>query len=416
MSAYLRRFSLLTRVQVASFYRTSPQFPSLRPLSRLSGYTNCSHSALPLGVRALSTSPPTSDNNFTSDHALSTYDTIASSASHYLQTFHDTLSLDALPISWSVTIPLAAVSLRLVTMPLIYYSHLHASRAAFASRELPRIHHFVRNVPGTLVQKYITFRRLRALTLRAAGTSPISQFPWHIVAHIPLFISASMGIRELASNAPQQWHSSGLFFCPDLAAADPTSILPITTTALWLWNINPDNVARRRAAQAMATHHTERSRLVDTLVNKVGETFSVCLQMLSVLSLMYTTYLPSGVILFWMSNAVLTAAQRFAFSQDSFRRMVGLPTYADIRDAPDAQLMPAVGRGMEAVRKELSYIQQRMLAMFPNRTADERLCADINRMLERERWNGRVWSDLRAELRRDERDGRRYVAVVPKSS
>lgn len=370
--------------------------------------------------RLLATVPNASETSEASsdldvvENAVSFYDSVALSASHYLQTFHHSVSFDILP--WSATLPLAALSLRLVTIPLVHYSQLHTARAALASREIPRIHYFVRNTPGTLVQKYWTFRRLRSLTLRAAGTSSILQFPWHIAMHIPLFVSASMGVRELAFNAPDEWHTSGLPFAPDLSTADPTGALPLVTTALWLWNLNPSGISRRRAAQAMSNHQTPRSQIVDTFINTVGDTFTVILQMLAVLSLMYTTHLPSGLVLFWTSNAVITILQRLLFSSDTVRRRLGLPTYADIANAPDAGLTSAIGQSVEAIRKELSYIQRRMLELYPNRKADEQLCADVNRMLQRERWNGRVAADLHAELRTGEQDGRPYVAIVHKNN
>lgn len=364
-----------------------------------------------------STAPEKSEGSVglgAAEDLLPSYDSVASSAAQYLHDFHHAISLDVLP--WSATLPLAALSLRLVTFPLVYFSQLHAARAALASREIPRIHHFVRNAPGTLLQKYWTFRRLRSLTLRAAGTSPVLQFPWHIVMHIPLFVSASMGVREMAFNAPVEWHTSGPPFAPNLAAADPTGMLPLATTALWLWNLNPSGIARRRAAQAMANHQTPRSRIVDTFINTISDTFTVVLQMIAVLSLMYTTQLPSGLVLFWSSNAVVTILQRFVFSRDSIRRRLGLPTYTDIANAPDAGLASAIGQSVEAIRKELSYIQSRMLELYPNRAADEQLCADVNRMLQRERWNGRIAADLTAVLRRDEQGGRPYVAIVHKNT
>lgn len=381
------------------FPRVEPLFLNQRLLTTASNVSDASDDSIELDVL---------------ETTLPSYDSIASTASQYLQTFHQSVSFDILP--WSATLPLAALSLRLVTMPLVYYSQLHTARAALASREIPRIHHFVRNTPGTLVQRYWTFRRLRSLTLRAAGTSPIHQFPWHVAMHIPLFVSASMGVRDLAFNPPDEWHTSGLSFTPDLAAADPTGVLPLATTALWLWNLSPSGIARRRAAQAMSKHQTKRSRIVDTFLNSFSDTFSVCLQMLAVLSLMYTTHLPSGLVLFWTSNALVTIAQRLMFSRDSVRRLLGLPTYADIANAPDAGLASAIGQSVEAMRRELSYLQRRMLEMYPNRTADEQLVADINRMLQRERWNGRAAADLRAVLRRAEQDGRPYVAIVHKSN
>lgn len=342
------------------------------------------------------------------------YENIAQTAADHLQTFHETISFDVLP--WSVTIPLAALSLRVFTLPLVYYSQIHHGRAALAATELPRIHHFVRKAPGTLIQKYRTFRRLRLLTLKAAGTAPFQQFPWHLTIHMPMIILSSMGLRALAGRDLLEWHNSGPFFAPDLLAPDPYGILPVFTTAMWVWNLDPRLDTRRRATAAIQENTTERSRLVDNIMTRAGNTVTTFLQMVAVVALIVTTELPTGVVLLWASNGVITAIQRWALSRDSVRTYLGLPTAKDIMAVQRSNIMPAIEHGVEHIRKELSYIQTRMLQVYEKRAVDESLCADINRMLKRERWSGRISSDLEAVIRQDERDGKLYVAVVRRGS
>lgn len=360
--------------------------------------------------RALSTLP--GPNESTAVHI--NYDSIAATAAHYLENFHNTISFDILP--WSATIPLAALSLRLLTFPLFYYTQIHYSRAAIATTEVPRIHHFVRNTPGSLYQKYITFRRLRNLTLRAAGTGPMYQLPWNAMVQIPVVIMTSMGLRMLAMRALPEWQTGGLFFAPNLLAADPSNILPLMTTALWLWNTDPRMDTRRRAETAMQQKTTQRSRLVDAMMTRISDGFTTVLQVVAVSSLLVTTQLPAGIVLLWASNGVITATQRWALSRDGVRRTLGLPTKGDISSIQQSNLMPAIEQGVEQVRKELSYIQSRMLEMFPNRAVDDRLCADVNRLLKRERFSGRISGDLEAVIREDDSSGRAYVAVVRKGS
>lgn len=338
-----------------------------------------------------------------------TYSSIANSAAEYLENFHEIVSLDVLP--WGATIPLAALSLRLITLPVVYHTQLHAGRAALAATELPRIHHFVRNAPGTILQKYRTFRRLRRLTLRAAGTSSLQQFPWHISLHVPLLVVSSMGMRALASQGLEEWRTGGPPFAPDLLAADPTGVLPIMTTALWLWNIDP-RTDIRRATIAADTHKSERSRIVDAFMTRVGDTFTIILRVASVVALTATMELPAGLVLFWVSNATVTAIQRLILSRGFVRTIIGLPSAADIALAQRSNLMPALEQSVENARKQLSELQQRILQTFSDRPVDDRLCADVNRMLKQERWRGRIVADLEAVIREDERDGKKYVAVV----
>lgn len=359
-------------------------------------------------LRHLSTTPSSDD-----DSNL-TYDSLAHSAADYLQSFHEAISFDVLP--WAATIPLVALSLRVITLPMVYHSQIHTGRAALAATELPRIHYFVRSSPGTLFQKYRTFRRLRALTLRSAGTSPWQQFPWHVAVHVPLLVISSMGVRAVASRGLPEWQTGGLPFAPDLLVADPSGALPVLTTALWLWNVDPRSDARRRAVVEANAHVSKRSRIVDALMTRLGEAVTTTMQVVAVVVLTFTTQLPAGLVLFWVSNAAITALQRWLFSLESVRKRIGLPTPDDIAKVQRSNLMPAIEQSVEEVRKQLSYVQQRMLQMFANRSVDDRLRTDVNRMLERERRSGRISADLEAVIRQDERDGKRYVAVIKRGS
>lgn len=356
----------------------------------------------------------TDENSF----ALPSSDEIAEFAADSLQEFHDFISQSGSLFGWGVTIPLASLAVRLLSTPLLYYNQVQMGRAALASKELPKIHAFVRATPGSIIQKYLTFRRLRYLAYRSAGTSGLKLFRWHMLTHIPLIISASMGIRRIAERAPQEWENIGFCWINNLAAADPTYALPIITTGLWIWNVDPRSATalRRKGNTEDEVQAKRRRNVIERIQSGAGETLTTGLQIFSVLSLGMTMELPAGIILFWTSNGVLTTLQRGVLSSDRFRRSVGLLTTADIENASGPPVLKSTKTAVDKIRKELEYVQREVLSIFAERRVNEKLCKEVNRMLEKERWNGRLSVDLEAVIREDDLNGKKYIAVVKKAS
>ncbi|PXF44850.1 Mitochondrial inner membrane protein COX18 [Gracilariopsis chorda] len=321
----------------------------------------------------------------------------SSTAADQLQALHEAVPFD---LPWSVTIPLTSLAIRGLSLPLLYHNEVHRGRVRIAAKEQPRIQHFVRNTPGTLLQKYWTYRRLNRLTLRSAGTSSLRNFKWHLVVHLPLIISASLGMRELSSRADNGWSVTSLGWLSDLSAPDATAVLPLLTAGLWLWNLEPG------ATPSTKLHPVQK------LPIHAGRFILRSFQVLSVVSVSVTTQLPSGLVLFWACNAMLTTGLRYILSNDGLRRRIGLLTAADLKEISAPPVMQATGKAFEQMRRELATVQRELLARFDGHRVDESLCDEVNRMLKRERMSGRIVSDLKAVVRTDETDGKKYVAVV----
>lgn len=343
---------------------------------------------------------------------MSTAVMVSEYAADYLQAFHESVSFGVLP--WSATIPLAAVAMRLISFPLVYYNQIHTGRFAVASKEFPRIQYFVRKTPGTVIQKYVTFRRLRNLALKSAGTSSMRVFRWHMVVHLPLVVGASMGMREMARRVPEAWMGDGFGWISDLTASDPTGVLPVMTTGLWLWNLDPRTSPTTK--ERTSGEGEKKKSGIEEIMSAMGVSVARILQVGSVVSLSVTTELAAGLVLFWFSNGVVTSAQRYALSSSFVRRKMGLLTTEDLKEMKGPAVMEGTGMAVEKVREELSYIQREVVRGFDGERVDERLCARVDKMLQRERWNGRISVDLKAVIREDERDGKKYVAIVRKAS
>lgn len=154
--------------------------------------------------------------------------------------------------------------------------------------------------------------------------------------------------------------------------------------------------------------------IINRVMSSRGEGLSTLFQIVAVASLTVTVDLPAGMLLLWTSNGAVTAVQRAMLSNDGVRRGIGLLTTSDIRQASGPPVLETTKKAVEAIRRELEYVQREVLVQFPGRRVDEGLMRDVNRVLERERWNGRISVQLEAVIREDERDGKKYIAVVRK--
>lgn len=411
----------------ARFLSTTSSTASISGKQSHSQYTShddvtSDHFQLPIIPSSMEDNPPVPEMEST----VSSVSTIlANTGAHYLEDFHNFVSMHDAAFGWGPSLMLSAVAIRLFSLPLVYYNQIHTDRFALAAKELPRVQAFVRQTPGTLWQKYRTFRRLRSLTLRSAGTSSMQLFRWDLMVHLPVVVSASMGVRQLASSAPDAWKTGGLVWFPDLTSADPTGLLPVITTAFWLWNSNPRSPLKQNINAKdtpdpptdAAERGSPRSNAAMTrIMNSRGEWLSTLLQIVSVASLTVTMHLPSGMILLWASNGAVTALQRWALSNESVRRHVGLLTTEDVLRASGPPVLQSTKTAIDQVRRELEYVQREVLARFPNREVDSKLRDEVNRVLNRERWNGRISMQLEAVIREDDRDGRKYIAVIRKGT
>ncbi len=318
-------------------------------------------------------------------------------------------------LGWGGTIVGTAVLIRLTSAPLLWMGVMHRARAAAATPELIRAQAWIRRAPGTLAERYASWRRLRRVALQSAGTRQFWQYPWHLAVHIPLLIGSSLGVRVLADTRAAEWAGAGPFWATDLSLADPTGVIPSAAVALWLLNAHQVGVAARPPREA-AKSEGKADVLVRALQARTGEWLATGAQALALLSFPYVLHVPSGVALLWVANGSLTALQRVSLRSDAVRALLRLPTARDVRQAAKQgpQVMRATAAAMKSVREQLDYVRDDVLPRFAKRAVDDRLAADVTRALRRDVERRRINIHLVAVVRRDPDTGSKYLAVVPK--
>lgn len=350
-----------------------------------------------------------------------------SSAADFLVAAQSTLSMDNSLFGWTSALALTALVARTTSLPLLYYAQMQHVRATLAAPELVRVQAYLRGAPGSLVEKYVTFRRLRSVALRSAGTSPARLFPWFAVVNVPVFVTASLAIRKIADDPPAAWATAGpAGWFPDLAAADPAGVLPIANTALWVLNAHSRGSSRAAANKVSDGADEKKADAIETTKEKKrlpallsGEATTIGLQALALFSYPFVQGVPAGMFVFWITSGLLTAAQRAALSSDRARAAIGLPTSEQLAKAARSRgppILQAAGTAVRDVRAQLEFVQSNVLSKFPDRKPGEDLREDVDAALRRSRRSGKISIDLEAIIRTDHDTGRKYIAVVRRGS
>lgn len=174
--------------------------------------------------------------------------TLPETAATFLTSLHGLLPGDP---PWAATLVTSAALLRCASTPLAVAQARAAAAAAAAAPELGRITSVVRRSPGSLPQKWLTYRRLRRVALASAGTAPARLAPWHLAVQIPGFVGLSLGARALALRHEPGWATGGWADSwRDLTAADASGALPAINAVLVLGMLQRGALAGRRGGDA----------------------------------------------------------------------------------------------------------------------------------------------------------------------
>ena len=323
----------------------------------------------------------------------------------------------AIPMmGWGGTIVGTAVLVRLTSAPLLWMGVMHRARAAAATPELIRAQAWIKRAPGSIAQRYASWRRLRSVAFKSAGTRQFWQYPWHLAVHLPLIVASSLGVRILADTHATEWATAGPWWATDLSTADPTGAIPAAAVAMWIYNAHQIGVAARPMLRKQEKNERRPDALIRILQARTGEWIATGAQALALVSVPYVLHVPAGVALLWVANGSLTILQRFALQSDGARRMIGLPTRSDVKKAAaeGPQVLKATAHAVKSVTQQLDYVRDEVLPRFSGRGVDQNLANDVERALTRDVERGRLTIALAAVVRRDPDTGSKYIAIVPK--
>ncbi|KAJ2726931.1 Cytochrome c oxidase assembly protein cox18, mitochondrial [Coemansia sp. Benny D115] len=260
-------------------------------------------------------------------------------------------------VPWWLVITGAAVVLRTaLTLPL-YVRQQRASETA--TRLRPVVEAWVNPMRETLVReaqtagenqeidkakleaklKWHMRKKYHALMLQE-GCHPVDSFLLPLV-QMPLWMLMSFAIRHLAGRplwlldppdavvfAAPGMSTEGLLWFADLAATDPTAVLPALACALQLANVVVMHRRRRRAEALLRA--SQKDAAVQTLRTKLLQKGVLVAGYVTPLFTLYAgCLLPAAMPLYWSASAAFSLVQSTAFQNARVRglfRLKPLPT------------------------------------------------------------------------------------------
>lgn len=126
------------------------------------------------------------------------------------------------------------------------------------------------------------------------------------LVQMPMFISMFVGLRKMPDYFPNELSTGGIWWFPDLTAADPMYIMPIASGIMFI------GMVELGKEQMLANNRQQ------------GEIFLNVFRAMGVVVTVATINFPAAIFCYWMPNNSVSALQAMAFNNPTFRRALGI--------------------------------------------------------------------------------------------
>jgi len=210
-----------------------------------------------------------------------------------LNGLHETVGLE-----WYQSIIVATVIARFTLFPLAVTAMRGTSRLAYASPEMKPIQEAYKN---NQISQQEMVDKLQAVYKKYGISSPLAPFAG-IVAQMPIFISFFMALRQLPEYVDLT--SGGFMWFTDLAAPDPTYILPATAAAGFLATIelNADGVQTNQQSKNMKN----------------------IMRFMGIMIFPMSSQFPTALLLYWNTSNLFSLAQVGVFKIPGLKPALGI--------------------------------------------------------------------------------------------
>lgn len=142
---------------------------------------------------------------------------------------------DATGLPWWGAIALTTVAVRASLLPLVIVQQKTMGRLALAKPEFDRVQAVMKERPPVTDKERAEYAvQMQEVTTKHQIKMSRTFLP--MLVQFPVFISFFWGIQECTSIFPS-FHEGGLFWFKDLTVPDPTYVLPVLTSGLFLATI-----------------------------------------------------------------------------------------------------------------------------------------------------------------------------------
>jgi len=199
-----------------------------------------------------------------------------------------------------VTLTLA---LRTLTLPIHIQTMKNAAKLAIARPEMEALSKKMQNMQNPTPEQQVKVSLEMQALMKKHGVNPIKNILYPFL-QMPIFVSMFFGLKEMGAHFPG-FATGGFGPFTDLAAADPSYILPIATGVLFLGMVelgSPD--------------------MPETAMSKNMKMF---MRVMAITMPPLTYQFPSGVFIYWMTSNAFTLMQSLALKIPTVKAALGIP-------------------------------------------------------------------------------------------
>jgi YidC/Oxa1 family membrane protein insertase len=227
-------------------------------------------------------------------------------------------------VPWWGAIIGATLMVRTLLLPVAVYQQRNTAKMTIIRPKIDELNEKQKQMRemGMMTRESIAENRQKMAKLfEDGGVSPWKSFAVPLM-QAPIFITYFFAIRRMAANIPS-FAEEGTMWFVDLAARDPTWILPITSSALMLLTME---------LSATLDGNDKRSSMMKNGMRAV-----------SLILIPVTASLPAGVFMYWTSSNLFTLCWTLLCKSNLVRSVFKIPIVKPTAKQQDENLQKIVG-------------------------------------------------------------------------
>ncbi|KAJ2487601.1 hypothetical protein EV174_000428 [Coemansia sp. RSA 2320] len=246
-------------------------------------------------------------------------------------------------LPWWATIAVLVVGVRVALFPVAAWSHRHQVRVNQVQPEL-KVLTAKQQVAGANGDVMTSARMMQEIKsfYKQHDVHPFKAMVGNLTT-IPFMMGMFFGLRDMATLSFTHMSSGGLWWFTDLAAADPTYVLPVISC------VGMMGVMELQTRLTSAVPPTQQMKML----MRIG----------SVVMVFLTSGLPASVFVFWVINNLCSLAQVLLFHSRPFRRVAGIPDIVPAKYArpPETALSKLNIKALLTKEKPTKFVVKRKL-------------------------------------------------------
>ena len=207
-------------------------------------------------------------------------------------------------LPYGMSIVATTVMLRMGLFPLMVYTQRAASRMQYVQPELQILKDRYERISAPTRADQMQFSTNMKALFTKYKVNPFQTMIGPII-QIPLFIGMFFGLKKVSNYFPEELKVGGMFWFVDLSVPDPYYVLPLMSSAtfLILVEIGKDQMLRAGGTSVMMLN---------------------VFRLMCLISLPLVVNFEASMLVYWVSNNLLTCAQTVTLKAPALRKQFGI--------------------------------------------------------------------------------------------